>query len=357
MAKKQYYDISNILSTRAQYMLLLGQRANGKSYQCKWTVLENAFKNKRKFIYLRRWKQDIKQGNVTAYFDDIPISTLTHGKYSGVQAYQGSIYFTYLDEDDKLQRSEEIGRYLALNEAERYKSQAFVGYDYIIYEEFITDMVYLDDEPRKLQQLISTIARDKQMTVLMVGNTLSRVCPYFSEWSLTGVLKQRLGTIEVYHFHVNEDSVIDIAVEYCANSNTDNKMFFGQASKQIISGEWDTHDLPKLPRNKKIHYDKVYEVCVIYQAFKFIMELLVVPDTGDCIVYIYPLTSKRKVNRILQVDPTDNPMISSRLDPNKRPEQLILKAFMFNKVFYSDNLTGTDFRHVNEVFKIGQIQF
>ena len=40
MAKKQYYDISNILKTNASYMMLLGQRTNGKSYQVKKVVLE-----------------------------------------------------------------------------------------------------------------------------------------------------------------------------------------------------------------------------------------------------------------------------------------------------------------------------
>ena len=43
MIKKQYYDISNLLKTKAQYMILLGQRANGKSYQAKKTVLEAAY--------------------------------------------------------------------------------------------------------------------------------------------------------------------------------------------------------------------------------------------------------------------------------------------------------------------------
>ena len=61
MAKKHYYDISSMLATKAQYMILLGQRSNGKSYQAKMTVLTNAYKNKRKFVYLRRWKEDIKQ--------------------------------------------------------------------------------------------------------------------------------------------------------------------------------------------------------------------------------------------------------------------------------------------------------
>ena len=39
MAKRNYYNIENLLATKAQYLMLLGQRANGKSYQVKKTVL------------------------------------------------------------------------------------------------------------------------------------------------------------------------------------------------------------------------------------------------------------------------------------------------------------------------------
>ena len=50
----KYYDISNVLKTEAQYIILLGQRSNGKSYQAQLTVLKNAYKNKKNFVYLRR---------------------------------------------------------------------------------------------------------------------------------------------------------------------------------------------------------------------------------------------------------------------------------------------------------------
>ena len=70
--KKQYYDITKVLSTGAQWIILLGQRANGKSYQAKKLVLENGFKNHRKFIYLSRWESDINETSVTSYFADMP---------------------------------------------------------------------------------------------------------------------------------------------------------------------------------------------------------------------------------------------------------------------------------------------
>ena len=377
----KYYDISNVLKTEAQYIILLGQRSNGKSYQAKLTVLKNAYKNKKNFVYLRRWQADIKTKAIKSYFADMPISKITNGEYSGIEAWNGDIYFTTVDDKGNTIKGQTIGKYCALNEYERYKSWAFVDYEYILFEEFITDATYLNDEPRQLQQFVSTVARHKKLTVLMIGNTLSRVCPYFNEWCLEGVLKQKIGTIDVYHHHL-ENSVVDIAVEYCANSNAENKMFFGQSAKQIVSGEWDTVDVPKLPKPIE-YYDKVYEVLVEYQNFKFVINLLVDSNKGGKICYVYPYTKQRKIMRILtdvfsdspfissrlditriaeryivecfrlnKVCYSDNPFISSRLDITRTAERYIVECFRLNKVCYSDNLTGADFKHVIDVFKI-----
>lgn len=351
--KKKYYDISNLLKTHAQYMILLGQRANGKSYQAKLTVLKDAYLNNRWFVYLRRYKADIKAKAVEAYFADMNIDEITDHQYDRIIAWSGSIYFGLVNDKGEVCKGTEIGRYCALNEYERYKSQMFVDFDWILYEEFITDSAYLPDEPRQLQQFVSTVARHRSLTVLLIGNTLSRVCPYFAEWCLEGVLKQKLGTIEVYHYHF-EDGIIDVAVEYCANADFDNKMFFGQPAKQIVSGEWDTQEVPKLPRRQQ-EYECIYEVLVEYQKFAFVIRLLVEPIDGGVICFVYPFNGKRKIQRKLTEVFSDNPFISTKLDLSRRPEALINDCFRLGKVCYSDNLTGSDFKHVNDVFKIGNL--
>lgn len=353
MSKKQYYDITNMINTKAQYMMLLGQRANGKSYQAKLTVLKDAYENNRWFVYLRRYKADIKTKAIESYFADMPISKITKGEYTGIVAWNGSIYFTKVDEKGDTVKGKEIGKYCALNEYERYKSWAFVDYDWILYEEFITDNIYLNDEPRLLQQFVSTVARHRRITVLLIGNTLSRVCPYFAEWCLDGVLKQKQGTIEIYHYHFDEE-VVDIAVEYCANANFENKMFFGQSAKQIVTGEWDTTEVSKLPQ-KQSHYEKIYELKIVYQKFEFVIELLVEPKEGGLLCFVYPFTGTRKIERIITETFSDSYFITSRLDMSRKPEVLINQCFRMNKVCYSDNLTGSDFKHVNEVFRIGQL--
>jgi hypothetical protein len=347
MAKKrEYYNITNLLETKAQYMVMLGKRANGKSYQTKLTCLTDAYKNKNKFVYLRRYIADIKQKDVTSYFDDMPIKKITNKRWSSVIAMYGYIYFCNRDEDGKIKEKEEIGRYCALNEAVRYKSQVFKDYYNIIYEEFITDEMYLYNEPTILQHFVSTVLRLNEGRVFLIGNTLSRVCPYFNEWCLEGVLKQKQGTIEIYHFHVDDgtgnDSIVNIAVEQCANTVNENTMFFGQASKQILTGEWDVKDLPKLPK-KQYEYEKIYELVVEYQSFKFVVELLVEPVDGGILLFVYPLTSKRNIYRIITEKFSDKPNITSRLDLSRKPEKMIYDCLKMNKICYSDNLTGTDF--------------
>lgn len=351
MAKKEYYNITNMLATNAQYMILLGQRANGKSYQAKKTVIENAYRTDHKFVYLRRWRADIKTKAIEQYFADADIRRWTEGTYDSLVCWNGSIYFgKYNKETEKVDKVKEIGKYCALNESERYKSWAFVDYDYIIYEEFITDNVYLFEEPRILQQFVSTVARQGSVHVIMVGNTLTRVCPYFSEWCLDGVLKQKQGTIEVYHFHVDNDVVIDIAVEYCANMNYKNTMFFGQSAKQIVSGEWDTNAEPKLPK-KQSCYETVYEVKVEFQKFTFIMQLMIEKEEGGAIVFVYPYTGYRNIIRKLSDVFTDSRFITSSLDTTRRPEAIIHNCWIQNKFCYSDNLTGADFKNIERTYK------
>ena len=347
---RTYYDISEMLKTNAEYMMLLGQRSNGKSYQVKKTVLEDFYFNETKFIYLRRWKADIKQKEVSTYFDDIPIAKYTNREYNSVRAMNGFIYLCKI-EDGLIVEKREMGRYCALNEYERYKSQVFMNYKNIVYEEFITDSIYLNDEPKLLQQFVSTVARLEKIRVFLIGNTLTRVCPYFHEWCLENVLKQKQGTIEIYKYHMEDNVEVKIAVEYCANTNNKNTMFFGQAAKQIVTGEWDVKEVPKLPR-QLYEYKKIYEVMVVYQAFKFVLELLIEPKEGGVIIFVYPYTSNRKIQRVITDEFSDKPYISSKLDIDKKPELLMLKALRMDKVCYSDNLTGSDFSKVIEKLKM-----
>lgn len=352
MKKKKLYNISNVLKTKAEYIILLGMRSNGKSYQVKLTTLKDAYENGNTFVYLRRYREDIKQAYVESYFNDMPVESITNGEYTNVIAWQGFLYFANINEAGKVEKGSKIGRYCALSEAVRYKSTTFVNCKWVIYEEFITDEIYLSDEPTKLQQFVSTVARGNKITVLLVGNTMSRVCPYFSEWSLKGTLKQKPGTIEVYNMHYTKPNgnveTVRIAVEHCEVVDTGASMFFGNASKQIVSGEWDVKDAPKLPRPFK-EYEKLFEMQIKYNDFLFALNMLC-DEKGKTYIYIYPAKELKEKERIISADFMDNENVTTGFNTRSRTESRVIELFKQGKVCFSDNLTAADFNNVRKQF-------
>ena len=191
--------------------------------------------------------------------EDMPVNKMTDGEWDGIEALQGMFYFWRMNENGKKERSEYIGAYGSLYDWQKIKSVAWVNFTYILFEEFIAADYYLDDEPTKLQRVVTAIFRDHKGKVLMLGNTISRTCPYFLEWC-PNVIKQQPGTIEVYNMHdeAGEGIEVKIACEYTGHVKGSGSMFFGQASKAIMAGEWDVVNSPKLPKDK-MDYEKMIE--------------------------------------------------------------------------------------------------
>ena len=97
----------------------------------------------------------------------------------------------------------------------------------------------------------------------MVGNTISRVCPYLNDWNLLHTIRNmKQGDIKVVktgHKIIVNGKEIDssIAIEFCSEV-TGNKIAFGQASSMIDKGNWQVDKQPKLAYSKKL-YEKFKE--------------------------------------------------------------------------------------------------
>lgn len=352
MIKKQkYYRLDSIDKVKAQYKILLGERSNGKSYAVKERAILNYLEKGEMFVLLRRFEVEIKMSSIESYFADSAlvafITSITHNKYNCIVPYQSGIYLAKRDYDtNKTVRGEKIGRYLYLGGYVHYKSQAFSeNYTTIIYEEFVTNGLYIGNEPNVLQQMISTIFRKRDGIVYLIGNTISRVCPYFHEWALFNIPKQKQGTIETYK-HINEDGEeIIIAVEFCDSSGGANKMFFGSVGKSISTGAWETKSMPKLEKDIA-EYTMLYELKISNYGFNFIMQLLNDPLDGSCVLYVYPCTTNRHVKRVITEEFAINRLQSPRLYDNIKAEKMIKDLMHQNKICFSDNLTGGDFEQV-----------
>ena len=347
--KNGYYSLDDINKADATYNIILSGRNIGKSYAVtRQYMLASWHSGHAKAGYLRRWDSDIKGNLVEQDFNDKIelINDITGGQCDCVSVYRGIIYFAKVDENNKIQRICPMAYIFALNLDERYKSRQYPDIDYLVMEEFVTNKLYLGSEVDRLMQLVSTIGRDRKIKVYMLANTISRVCPYFSEWQLDNIPKMEVNTIDVYNMADMDGNVIKLAVERAKSRDAikSRGMFFGKTAKAIVNGEWETDCYPHLIGNLS-DYDEVYRIIYENNTFKFYIIMLMDND-GIMFNYVYPKTrdSVRDADVLVLSDKFILDMNHSiALRSAIRPENKMSDLFNKNMVCFSDNLTASDF--------------
>ena len=127
-----HYSIDEIDKLGANVNLIWGERSNGKSYQVKHKkgiipylndverYVDN-YNDKgkiiklhqdygKRFILMRRFKEEINSQWIESYFSDVNIEELTDGEYNMVTLYRKEIYLTHYDvETHKSKRGAKIG--------------------------------------------------------------------------------------------------------------------------------------------------------------------------------------------------------------------------------------------------------
>lgn len=349
--KKKYYRLDTILTHNADYNILLGERTNGKSFAVKEYCLIKAYEENEGFAYLRRWQEDVKNDTVSEYFDDenLKIEKITNGEFNAVKCIKSVIYFCNINKDGIVERKKRCGKAFRLSGESHYKSLSFTWIKNLIFEEVITDDGYLGNEPRKLLSLVSTIARREKIRCFLIANTISRFCPYFSEWQLTGIKKQKPNSIDIYNYHTTQEDengipiIIKIAVELCDNINS-GKMFFGNSENMINGGQWDVHDMPHLEK-KHNEYRKHYTCLIEHENYRYAIEILSDNIIKVPFIYVYPYTKENidRFNRIVSDKYMIDRRASLKLTEFNKYDRIIVEAVKLGRVRFSDNLTGTEF--------------
>lgn len=346
-----HYNLDKIDSLNANYNLIYGEKSNGKSYQVKHKKgIEKYLKTGRRFILMRRWESDLTSAWIESYFSDVDIQKLTNNKYNCVTKFRNELYLTTMTEDYKKKRGEKIGYAIPISLEQRYSGASFLDVDDIIVEEFMSRGIYIVNEPSKLMTFYSTVDRKRGTTKLwLVGNTVSRVCPYLKEWGLYDIMKnQKQGDINTTIIH-NEENDVKIAVEYCRSSGG-KTMAIGQAKNMIDKGEWQTDIQPKLPKSYKA-YDILFRFGFQYQSFKFICEYLVDKQEKKCPCwFIYPYNKNFEDNFIvfsdeIKISPYWQRDIYNITIKNEKLKHLF-QSFREDKIFFSSDMCGTDFKQV-----------
>lgn len=329
----------------AQYLVELGGRSIGKSYFWRTMMLTDWFLNGSKMAYIRRYGEDITPAKVAQYFAGVNWEKLTGGKFDGIVCKAGQINAVRRDEKRKVVDSETIGYYFAIALDEHYKSSDYQGVVWAVFEEFVTRGKYLPDESDRLQNLLSTIVRDSACTCIMIGNTITRACPYFSEWSLTHVPRMVAGDVDIYH--VGETVIrVDMCAAAMECKKTSSKMFFGKSKKMISQNEWHSDIFPKCPINPYLDSRVLHTVFFNDTGITMRVEVRR-SDDGDAFVWVTPVDFKfknlDKVRVISRALTSLSPYHQSAFSPLCPAEKFIILAMQQGKIFFCDNLTGTDF--------------
>lgn len=348
MKKQEFYRLDDIKKKEAQYNILLGERANGKSGAVKEDAVRLGLKTKKiSTALLRRYDEDIRSSVISSYFNDKFINDIiikeSKGKFNCVSFYQRNFYFSKINEDGTIERGFAFCKVFSIADDERYKSSTVEpDIEIIIFEEFTTNKTYLYNEVTRFMNLCSTILRLNSGRVYMIANKVSRVCPYFTEWCLKNIPKQKEGSIDVYEFEDIQGSVVKIAVELCASStHKKSGMFFGMIGKQIDGGSWECKEHPHLIGDLS-DYNILYALTLKHLDFKFNICLLNHLKDDFLCVYVYPSSIKTH-NRVLTEEYSASYLTTPTLLKNNRAECLINELFRLNKFVYPNNLIGEDF--------------
>ncbi len=186
-----WYDPNKTLTHNALFNYIIGNRSCGKSYGLKKRVIKD-FKNKgHKFIYLRRYKDELDKSK-EKYFDDI---ILNNEFPNDVITYENDCYYL----NDQL-----FGYAMALTKAKDYKSSAFPDVWKIIFEEFIIEengyTHYLKNEVEVFLGFYMSIDRYRGVIVFFLGNNFTMFNPHTIYWKLdlpynSNIVKRKNGMV------------------------------------------------------------------------------------------------------------------------------------------------------------------
>lgn len=353
-----HYNLDELDKQNAIINLLYGERSNGKSWQLKHKkgVLKY-LKTGKRFILMRRWKEEITTEKIEQYFADVDVIGLTDGKYNCISMYKKQLFLSnYDNESGKTKRGEKIGYVVALSTEQNYAGASYLDVDDIIFEEFMSRSVYIAGESDKLMNFRSTVDRKRNTTKLwLVGNSISRVCPYINDWGLHKIISnQKQGTIESIELGTGTDDengneiTLKCSIEFCANTGN-TSYAIGKHKDMLNKGSWQSDPQPHLPKSYNC-YKMLYRIMFQYQSFKFIGEYLLDNEDKHTCWYIYPFDGEIKEGIVVFSDVIKTSPYWQRdiYNPSFKNQKLkdLLKTFKENQIFYATDLCGTDFKQV-----------
>lgn len=185
--KSVFYNFDKLYSFNGTYNFLVGGRGLGKTYGAKVKAIKAGMEKGQEFIYLRRYKDELKTAKETFFADiagEFPDYDFRHDRHHAQ-------YSHIKLRDEKKRPWITIGYFIALSTAQSQKSVAFPKVKTIIFDEFIIEKgmtQYLPNEAEAFTNFYSTVNRtrdEKEITrAFFLANSVSISNPYFIKYGI-----------------------------------------------------------------------------------------------------------------------------------------------------------------------------
>lgn len=346
----KYYDIKPLMATNSTYNMVMGKRSNGKTYAALNYAWQRYCKDGAQAAYVRRWDVDIRGkrggGLLSGINSTNAIRKASKGRYTLLHYYNGAAYPANKDDKDKViyEFASPFMTFYALNQWEHDKGSTNSLIKTIIFDEFITrGGGYIADEFVIFCNVVSTLIRgNDDVKIIMLGNTVSKYCPYFREMGLYRVDKQKQGSIDIYTYG---DNRLQVAVEYAPDNTAadgGNNYYFAFDNpklKMITSGEWQ---LPMYPRLKRGYSrDNVkYTYYILFSGRAYQCDI--VGGGGEAYTFVFPKHGEIPLDKLVySFDFSPSIWYNANIyKPRNAIEHKIKDFVIHGKMFYADNDTG-----------------
>lgn len=185
MDKSLYYSPNKLLSYNRILSFVIGARGIGKTYGMKKYAINRFIKYGEQFIYLKRYKTDIK--GLEQFFDAVA---------SEFPEHTFRIKGRELLIDDKL-----AGWAMPLSSWQSVKSREFPNVCTILYDEFLLEksskQSYMQDEPKALLNFMDTVIRNRDNArCICMSNAVSIVNPFFIYFGIIPDINKRYNAFD-----------------------------------------------------------------------------------------------------------------------------------------------------------------
>ena len=348
--KLPYYTTSRIDTTKAIYRMILGERSNGKTTAVLFSAVKYCWENNCEMAYIRRWQDEIRGQRGDRVFSGLValdfISLATDGVWSHVVRDGTSWYFARYEDGECIKADSPFCCGFNLSADEHEKGISYPNIKIVVFDEFVARRAYIVDEFVAFMNLLSTIIRTRDDVIIyMIGNSISKYCPYFEEMGLKHIKEMKPGDIEIYTYNERELSVAVEFSDFKGKKKPSNKYFaFDNPKLNMITGTgsvWEIGSYPHLP-------EKYTPKNILYKYFiefdRELFECHIVHVSHKYFTFIFPKTTPLKpdTKNIIFTDRIDGSLYRrARIDaPVDEIGRIIWQFFRDKQVYYATNAVG-----------------